>query len=269
MRIVCLAGPPEKENLLISCSREAKFPYLEILIIDFARLDQAGIGTCFLLGNYTPKGLSRVLAALDVTPHADNPDVKPTDVEVLIALTISKKHLKLLNAETCRPMCEWSENMLGCICQNVAHHKRQLTDKIMQNDPSAHPEYTNILSALVEDVNGGYKKRCLEHKAEAHIAKQQADYAVIKAMKVDCLQAGVLRGYVILKLLADRYKDAESMPPKAWGLANSCIAGAIAFDTFCGRKKELERATYLYVMSMLEKCADHLVCSDHKTAKSY
>ena len=47
------------------------------------------------------------------------------------------------------------------------------------------------------------------------------------------------------------------------------MAGAIAFDTFPGRKKEWEIALYQYVLSMLEKNADHLVCSEHKTMKQY
>ena len=36
----------------------------------------------------TSRGLSRVLKVLDVVPSTNNPDVKLTDIDILVALTV-------------------------------------------------------------------------------------------------------------------------------------------------------------------------------------
>ena len=53
------------------------------------------------------------------------------------------------------------------------------------------------------------------------------------------------------------------------GLANAAMAGGIAFDTFSGRKMEWEILDHSYVDGVLAANGDHLVCSAHKTSKTY
>ena len=59
------------------------------------------------------------------------------------------------------------------------------------------------------------------------------------------------------------------MPTSARQLANTAIAGIIYNDTHGGRKREWEIAKLDYVRTVLASGSDCLVCSDHKTWKTY
>ena len=56
---------------------------------------------------------------------------------------------------------------------------------------------------------------------------------------------------------------------KAHVEANAIIAAGIYLDTFGGRKMEWENALYSHVKTRMDNGNDFIVCSEHKTAKTY
>ena len=71
---------------------------------------------------------------------------------------------------------------------------------------------------------------------------------------------------MVLLSIRRHFAGHQKLPRNVRGLANARVAGAVTFDTFCGRK-EWEDVEYDYVRSMLDKVADHIVCSNHKTMR--
>ena len=52
-------------------------------------------------------------------------------------------------------------------------------------------------------------------------------------------------------------------------IANAIIVGCWHYDTFLGRKWEIEHALHSTVTEVLDTGAEYLVCTNHKTAKTY
>ena len=71
-----------------------------------------------------------------------------------------------------------------------------------------------------------------------------------------------------LQAIFEHHSD-NPLPSSVRGHANAVIAGAIAYDTFCGRKLEWEIAEYEYVRECLTEGLDYIVCEKHKTCATY
>ena len=72
---------------------------------------------------------------------------------------------------------------------------------------------------------------------------------------------------MVLLSIRRHFAGHQKLPRNVRGLANARVAGAVTFDTFCGRKEEWEEVENDYVRSMLDKVADRIVCSNHKTMR--
>ena len=215
------------------------------------------------------QGYYRVLQAVEIVPNANHPDVKATDMEVLIALVAGNEHMTLLRSGLLSPKYDWTQYMMKGLAEACFYHKYRLSQKCTEGDEDAFPQFKDLLDRLVEDLNGGFKKKCMEHKAELLVEKHKKDLAVIKKFDKAVLQKAVAKAYIVLLQIGEKYQGVQKLPRNIQGLANACVAGAISFDTFSGRKKEWEEAAYEYVLSMLDQNSDHIVCSDHKTMKQY
>ena len=108
-----------------------------------------------------------------------------------------------------------------------------------------------------------------DHRAKALAEKKIVDLKLIKDIQVEKLQEAVLKGYIVLERIKKKYHGQASLPRKIRGLANACMAGGIAFDTFPGRKGEWEGLPFSYASQVLEDMLDHFVCSEHKTWQVY
>ena len=213
-------------------------------------------------------GVGRALGFIDIMPDESKPQVQASDVEVLLALYTSGNHLQLVKLPLLSPKFQWSHEVLTGLTLYCQFHTRELTKLMVTQKLDNFQEYQAVLENLQTDISGGYQKRCLEHRAEAHRLKQDADLASIKKINIKELQSAVLEGYTCLKAIQEKYNDSP-LPKNVRGLANAIIAGGIAFDTFPGRKKEWELLTFDYVAEVIEAQSDFVVCSKHKTAKVY
>ena len=128
--------------------------------------------------------------------------------------------------------------------------------------------YTKLIETHLKDIVGGFKQKLGQRSSISHQKKQATDLKLIKKIVIEQMQEGVLRGYIILSGILKKYGDKE-LPKNIRGMANAAMAGAIAFDTFCGRKKEWEILSYDYVKSVLDNNGWYLECPDHKTASTY
>lgn len=128
--------------------------------------------------------------------------------------------------------------------------------------------YTSMINTHLKDIVGGFKQKCAQYNTVANQKKQNSDLKKIKKIKIPDMQEGVLKGYMILRHIVTKYGDTP-LSKKVRGQANASMAGAIAFDTFCGRKKEWEILEYDYVKTVLDNEGWYLECPDHKTAATY
>ena len=95
----------------------------------------------------------------------------------------------------------------------------------------------------------------------------------LKKMKnlppVETLQAAVKRAYMILRKLELTWAGKSSIPPSARALANSCLAFGILFDTFMGRSMEWELLPCKHLDEQLSQGLDYILCTKHKTSRTY
>jgi hypothetical protein len=61
----------------------------------------------------------------------------------------------------------------------------------------------------------------------------------------------------------------DELPPKARGLANAIISGCWHYDTYLGRKWEIEHALFETTCKALDEGQDYIKCRQHKTSKTY
>ena len=213
-------------------------------------------------------GVGRLLGFLNVTPNASKPDLQIESVEVLIALYTSGNHLNILRSPLLHPKYGWSPDVMAGLALYCRYHMRELTQSMSRGEKLHFKKYSSVLGSLLEDLNGGYRKRCAEMKQAATLRKQSADLKLMKQVNLAAMQAAVLKGYMVLAAIERQFKN-RPLDRKTRGRANACLAGGIAFDTFSGRKMEWENLLYEYFMTVLEAHGDHFVCSEHKTAQTY
>lgn len=118
----------------------------------------------------------------------------------------------------------------------------------------------------MEDLRAGHKKRCEECKEQHLYRKSKEDQKAIKNLpSVEEMQEAVKMAYMTLQIIAKDWAEADALPKLARGAANNIMAGAIALDTFSGRKMEWELLQYDYLLGQLQAVHDFSVCS--KTLK--
>ena len=83
------------------------------------------------------------------------------------------------------------------------------------------------------------------------------------------MKPAVEAAFLVLKKLGETYHGQESMPPKALALANTVVCGAWQYNTFMGRKWEVENCLASDMQKVLEEHSKYLICRQHKTSKTY
>ena len=216
-------------------------------------------------------GAMRFLAFLDVTPQPSYEEYNLASAEAMVGLYKSGKVGELCNAPLLAPKYTWTRTMLNGATQYVKWHKHKAT-RAMLDDPQ-HPcsNYSTVLEQLVSELNAGHMKRCLAAYHESISAKVEEDREALRQMPaVSVLQEAVQHGYMVLIWVADQFGHAAKLPPRVLSIVNACMAGAIAFDTFAGRKGEWESLDWSYVNAhVLQQKNHYVICKRHKTFKTY
>jgi hypothetical protein len=213
-------------------------------------------------------GARRILGFLDVTPDQAKPNVDINSCETIVSLCLAKKHTKLLDSPLLGRQYGWSASCVAGLHAYIGYLKYVLEGRLMSNEDDAWQQYMDVLNRFVGDIENSWTKRCKEYAAQMHLNKQAADLAIIKQIRIPTLQRAVYKGYATLLNIQSHF-GTDSLPKNVRGLANAALAGGIAFDTFSGRKYEWEILKHAYVHDAICNGGDHLVCSQHKTAKTY
>jgi hypothetical protein len=212
-------------------------------------------------------GASRVLGMLDVSPE----DLPKTDVQIMVALFQSKQHTMLLASPLLKKRFYWTATLLNGFINYAKFHERTLVNRSLQGDACPFNEnYRKCLSAMVDDLRMGNLKRCAEAKDLSIGRKLDKDRALLKKFpKVDRLQEAVRRAYMTLQIVVRQTIKQGFVTRRQRGLMNQVIALAYHFDTFGGRKWELEHAGYHAILKIIEEMSEVFMCKNHKTLKTY
>jgi hypothetical protein len=220
------------------------------------------------LGNATAliAGAKRALGFLEV-----GNDVSPTDPMVMVSLFQSKNHMELLQSPLLSPRYYWTATTLSGLVNYALYHNRGILNASLQG---AHMpfagKHSECLLALVDDLKAGNLARCKEFKRQSIDRKLEVDRALLKKFPtVKVLQEAIRKAYMALRLVVDKTKEQGFTTKSQRGLMNQVMAGGYHFDTFGGRKWEVEHAYYTYMAKLIADKNECMVCRQHKTSKTY
>ena len=214
-------------------------------------------------------GAGRGLGCLEVSDVCGEM-IEVTDVRALVGMYLCNQHELLIGCGVFQPKFQWSEYVMVGLRSYIAFQKRKLQDMIIKGDSGPLKDYMNVLDCIYVALKGGHAKKCREHKELGYVAKGEEDLIAIKGMAPwSRLQEGVRNAYCMMQKIVHDYENADALPPKIRGLANSIVAGAFHYDTFCGRKWEIEHALYDVIMDALTSAREYFKCRKHKTFKIY
>jgi hypothetical protein len=217
-----------------------------------------------LLGN-----VGKVLGMLEVDGQSLSME-QASDVKVLVAFYQSGVYQEFFDMDLCRPCYYWTLTMVDSLVAFCKFHMREVSHKSLRGEQGHWQNYTAVLTQMIVDLQDGVRARCVEAKNKKMSIKAKADLKRIKALcTVAEMQAAVKTAYLVLKQLAEEYKDWAELPPKVRGLVNTILVGACWLDTFGGRKMEWEILTLAHVLEQLEAGLKFIICSTHKTSPTY
>ena len=219
------------------------------------------------------RGVNRVLGCLDVGPPpcGGEPPAK-TDVKVLIGLFLGQGHKAMLALPLLHPRISWTETTFEGLVNYITYWKAELKNKkIKDDDGAAWDMYKDCLECLATELRSGYAKRCREWREIGYAEKAKEDMKVLRAFPSfpEILQPAVREAYCLLRQISTEYKDQSVLPPKVRVLANCIIVGCWHYDTYLGRKWELEHCHYKAMEEALADDQEYIICRRHKTYKTY
>lgn len=214
--------------------------------------------------------VGRALGALKIIGSEPEAEAKLTDVKALVAFYTSNEYLKFANMDLMHPKYGWTIktiDALACYCQ---FHLYELAQKSIRSELGPWDEYSNVLHAFVKDLRGGFRKRCEDQRAQNIEKKKAEDLKKIKNLpQITTMQEAVHAGYIVLQHIATKWAGQPTMPSSVRALANACLCGGINLDTFMGRSMEWELLKYVHAKGQVDDKLDYIVCTQHKTSKTY
>ena len=218
------------------------------------------------------RGAGRALGCLEVLAPADG-DVMPhiTDVKILVGLFLNDGHTQLLDIPLLHPRFSWTEDLLEGFANYAAYWARVLQQSIAKGSSEPLLDYKNCLDCLIEDLKGGHAKKCAEWRELGYQAKAREDLLVLKKFPSipNVVQPAVARAYRALKFIWSKYGESAELPLKVRALANSIIVGCWHYDTYLGRKWEIEHCLFETIDEALLEGQEYILCRQHKTRKTY
>lgn len=214
--------------------------------------------------------VGRALGALKLTGTAPGPHKGLTDVKTLVALYTSNEYLKFVNMELMSPIYGWTIKTIDALASYCRFHLYELTQKSIRSEVGPWDEYSNVLHAFVKDLKGGFRKRCEDQRSKNIHQKKAEDLQRMKNLpSIKVLQEAVHASYMVLQAIAMKWAGKPSMPASVRALANACLCGGINLDTFMGRSMEWELLKFSHAKGQLDENLDFIICTGHKTIKTY
>ena len=212
------------------------------------------------------KGAGRALGLINAS------DGTPiTDVKVLVGFFLSETYTPLVELALMHPKFYWAADLLEGLCTYINSWLWKLKKMMIKGEPGPLDKYKECLELLLTELKSGHKKRCNEFKEKAFRAKAKDDLHGLKnfpSIKGE-IQPAVKTAFLSLKSIGEQYIGKSTMPPKTLALANAIICGAWEYNTFMGRKWEIEHCLSEDMIKVLEELREYLLCQQHKTCKTY
>jgi len=217
-------------------------------------------------------GAGRALGALEVDPKNEtSEEIAPSDVRVLLSLSISQQYNEILELKICHPKYHtWATGMMEGLANFCHYNIRELRRRMIGGEKGPLVHWIDTLQSLIDELQAGHHKRCLEFKEVGYRRKAEIDEKALQSFpSLHRIQSECRIAYIKLKILAKHCVDKGSATPQERGLANRWIVGTNHSNTFHGRKHEWEILKEEYMSEVLRNDEDHFGCKEHKTAKCY
>ena len=189
-------------------------------------------------------------------------------LEVFVSLYVNGVHREIMKSRLFNPHFTWTEDMIESISLYAKFHLKKMQERVCMSEQLPSSNYKECIDQLVDDVTSGYTKSCADSREVSYQRKAYEDLKKLKKIDIASMQAAVVKGYKVLCKIWVEYGD-RPLPKNIRGLANACLAGGIAWDTFPGRKQTWEDLLWEYVTDSLKNGQDFLLTSQHKTSKTY
>lgn len=210
---------------------------------------------------------------MQVRPCPDGGDAPDaSDVKTLVGMFLGAAHRKLLEIPLLHPRFSWTENVLEGLLNYAAFWVRALQQDIVKGSPEPLEKFKECLELLMEDLKGGHAKKCKEWREIGYQAKAREDVAVLQQFPSipDVVQPAVAKAYRVLRAICRQYLSySGDLPPKVRALANCIIVGCWHYDTFLGRKWEIEHCLFETVSKAIKEGREYVTCRQHKTHRTY
>ena len=216
-------------------------------------------------------GAMRFLSHLEVKTKHGYEAYTLDSPEAMVGLFKCSQVTKLCMAPLLAPKHRWTLLMIHGAVTYVQWHMQRVAHTMLEQPQHHCSKYNQVLQQLIHELKAGHLQRCIAAYNDSISAKIEEDRQALEKMPpVAVLQKAVQQSYMVLQWVAHKYKGADRLPRKVKGLVNACMAGAIAFDTFAGRKGEWESLQLCIVVEdVLQKQRYYVLCTEHKTSKTY
>jgi hypothetical protein len=218
------------------------------------------------------RGAERALGCLEITnATADSTVHDIDDVKVLIGLYLNKAHKQLLQMPLIHPRLGWAKSFIEGLVDYAIFWLRTLKQDAIESSAEPFEKYKDCLDALIHDLKSGHLKRCQAWREIGFAEQAKEDLYVLQNFPSidDMVQPAVRRGYCMLVRIGEKYSGRGDVPGKVLGLLNCILVGSWHYDTYLGRKWEIENCLRTTITEALDELLEYILCRKHKTYKTY
>ena len=181
---------------------------------------------------------------------------------MLIAMYQQKLFDELFRCDVVHPDYTWTRKISDALTAMCNYCALQLGMERYWNAK-------NVVLQMGKESLSDLKQRTSVQKKKAGRAKGRADAALIANFaSPDKIKVAVKQAMVDLYNIKVNHA-VEAMSTATKSAATIAMVGIIYLNGFAGRSGEWQRMLRSHVQSQIQIGANHLVCSDHKTAKQY
>ena len=172
-----------------------------------------------------------------------------SDVEMLVAIRTAGLHKKILELKIMHPGYTWVNDMIDAAVAYCDFQAKRLNDMQLDHSQPLLKKYSDAVSNLRGEIGRGAKKRFMWWKEQGVRERKKEDEYVNANFPSwpKVLTPAVEAAYRTLRGIAEKAKQAPGsrlpLKPALRALANTCILGAWHYDSFLGRKWEIEHVS--------------------------
>lgn len=192
------------------------------------------------------------------------------DSALVAALYMGDSYKALLGLKIMGVQYSWTRKMLDGLVAFAKWQKQVATKEVLKNPRGPHSNYAAAIDQLVSSLQSGLAKRVHDEVAKRHHAKKVEDLKKIRGLPDrDAMRHAIRRAQLSLLNIARAAQGQGTTPESLLTEANQCLVGIIFLDGFAGRSQEWDLMKLSTVQAALDEGRDWLLCSTHKTSRTY